>query len=155
MLIFFYPHQPLPRGFQEQLSDYVVRGGKLLVVDSPENVDSTAGAILEPFGLALDGSVPSGGAPATHSGWPQIPIATAMLVRGGEPFAWLGSQPIAASAAYGSGSVTVVGFGSRFADLNMGPTGEEIPDDALCAVYQVEFSLLRAIVDGTLPAGRD
>ncbi len=27
----------------------------------------------------VDGSVPSGGALATHSGWPQIPIATAMF----------------------------------------------------------------------------
>jgi hypothetical protein len=43
--------------------------------------------------------------------------------------------------------VTVVGFGSRFADANMGATGDVIPDEGLKAVYAVQFALLRSMIE--------
>jgi hypothetical protein len=41
----------------------------------------------------------------------------------------------------------VVGFGNRFTDPNMGVTGDVVPDEGLKAVYAVQFSLLRAMID--------
>ena len=61
--------------------------------------------------------------------------------------AWIGNDPVAAQVQYGQGSVTVIGFGSRFADSNMGITGDVVPDDALRAVFDLEYELLRTIVE--------
>ena len=43
--------------------------------------------------------------------------------------------------------MTVVGFGNRFTDPNMGVTGDVVPDEGLKAVYKVQFWLLRAMID--------
>ena len=54
---------------------------------------------------------------------------------------------MAATAYLGEGTVTAVGFGARFADLKMGVIGDVIPDAALRNVYELEFRLIRALVD--------
>jgi hypothetical protein len=150
-IVFCYPHLPVPHGFCEKLVEYVRGGGKVLVVDSPENKESVANELLAPFGLALDASSPLSGPLEGPAKWPSVPIAGALPVKGGEPFAWLAKRPVAARAAFGDGSVTVVGFGSRFTDVNMGVTGDVVPDDELKQVYGIEFGLLRGIIENNLP----
>jgi len=148
LLVIVYPSKPLPEGFREQLVDYVTAGGKVLVLDSPENRKSTADDLLSPFGLSVDRAKAYRGELRSEAGWPAVPIATAYPVRGGRSFAWLGKHPVAATAPCGKGSVTVLGFGSRFCDYSMGVTGDVVPDENLKQVYAVEFSLLRRIVEG-------
>jgi len=151
LLVLVYPSRPLPAGYGEQMEKYVREGGRVLVLDSPENQDSMANALLKPFGISLDASPREGGVLKTQAKWPVAPITKAATVNGGVAFAWLGERPIGASVACGDGSVTVIGFGSRFADANMGVTGDQVPTDEMRAVYEVQFSLLRAIMGGTLP----
>jgi hypothetical protein len=152
VLVFLYPDQEVPAKFAAQLADYVQGGGKVLVVDSPENANSTANKLLEPFGLAVDPATKEGGKLKSRDRWPSIPVASAATVSGGEPLAWLGDRPVAATAAVGEGSVTVVGFGSRFSDANMGVTGDLVPSAELRSVYEVQFLLLRTIMNGIGPA---
>lgn len=45
--------------------------------------------------------------------------------------------------------VAVVGIGSRFTDARMGVTGDVMPDERLRSVYDVVYSLLRWLVEGT------
>jgi len=165
------PHLPLPRGFRERMVEYVRNGGKLLVLDSADrsvvlpgsdplavasaasaspqvDTSSTAGFLLEPFGMMIDVADPLSGDLDSHGKWPAVPIAKAAAVSGGEPLAWVQGRPVAARCDFGKGSVTVIGFGSRFNDANMGIFGDVVPDDALKAVYAIEFSLVREIIDG-------
>jgi hypothetical protein len=151
LLVLPYPNRPAPPGFREQLEQYVRDGGKVLIVDSPENKGSTANKLLEPFGLSLKSPIPESGKLVTRAKWPSVPITAASTVSGGKAFAWLGKRPVAASVSCGNGSVTVIGFGSRFTDANMGITGDLVPNAELRAVYDVQFSLFRAIMGGTLP----
>ena len=58
----------------------------------------------------------------------------------------LDGAPVAATARYGQGSVTVIGFGSRFADAHMGVTGDVTPDAELRRVFDLEFTLLKDIL---------
>ncbi|MGA2034256.1 MAG: DUF4350 domain-containing protein [Thermoguttaceae bacterium] len=152
-IVFFHPHKAPPAGFVDKLANYVRGGGKVLVVDSPENTGSTAGELLRPFGLALEPAAAASGPLVTRAGWPSIPITSAAAVGGGVPLAWAGGRPVAAQLACGDGSVTVVGCGTRFTDVNMGVTGDVVPDDQLKAVYAVQFALLRAVVEGRLSGG--
>jgi len=82
LLVLMCPHKETPPGFAEELKEYVSAGGKLLVVDSPENKGSTSNELLKPFGLSLDDSSPEGGTLKTRQ-WPTIPIANAVTVKGG------------------------------------------------------------------------
>ena len=54
--------------------------------------------------------------------------------------------PIAATVRHGKGTVTVIGFGSRFADAYMGVTGDVVPDDELRKVFDVQFLMLKTII---------
>jgi hypothetical protein len=160
-VVFLAPHLAMPHGFRERLVEYVRSGGKVLVVDSAGPVanlpvasqignppHSTAGELLEPFGLAIDASDPVSGQLDSRGKLPSAAISRAATVTGGEPLAWVENKPVAARREFGDGSVTVVGFGSRFTDPNMGVTGDVVPDGELKAVYAVQFGLLRIIIEG-------
>ena len=59
---------------------------------------------------------------------------------------WIGQTPVATQAHHGKGSLTVIGFGSRFADADMGVTGDVVPDAELHKVFDLQFALLRYII---------
>lgn len=63
---------------------------------------------------------------------------------------------MAATARHGKGTVTIVGFSSLFVDARMGATGHVIPDERLKAVFDLQFTLIRAILadDPVLEQGR-
>jgi hypothetical protein len=70
-------------------------------------------------------------------------LPAACGVGGGEPLAWWGEVPVAATTRFGNGTVTAIGFGSLFNDGNMGFHWLAEPDDATLARYEVLYALLR------------
>jgi hypothetical protein len=159
LLVVLNPDQDVSAAYRDAVASYVRSGGKLLVIDSPQNVKSTANSLLFPFGLAVDHATNFSGTLAAKDGWPAIPISSACKITGGEPLLSFDGAPpgadkppvVAATAKLGKGTVTVIGFSSRFTDFNMGVTGELEPDPELRKVYEVEYRLLRRIID---PAGQ-
>ncbi|HEV2969428.1 MAG TPA: DUF4350 domain-containing protein [Pirellulales bacterium] len=155
LLVVLHPDQDVPSSYRDAVTNYVRSGGKLLVIDSPQNVKSTANSLLFPFGLAVDHATNYAGTLAAKDGWPAVPISSACKITGGEPLLSFDGAPpgadkppvVAAVAKLGQGTATVVGFGSRFTDFNMGVTGELEPDPELRKVYEVEYRLLRRIID--------
>ena len=53
VLVVICPSRPVSEEFRRQIEQYVDGGGKLLVIDSPENTDSTANSLLWPFGMSI------------------------------------------------------------------------------------------------------
>jgi hypothetical protein len=163
LLIFFHPHLDVTRDFRDRLEAYVKNGGHILILDSPENEHSTANSLLYPFGLAVkrpDAPLAGAAVPVVGIALPSLPITSAAEVTGGQPVARLAAaadQPgaagpvIAAGCGFGKGSVTVIGFASRFADANMGVTGDMEPSEDLRKVYEFEFRLLRGILGISTP----
>ncbi|MCY2931131.1 MAG: hypothetical protein NTV86_16905 [Planctomycetota bacterium] len=161
-----FPTGSVNQDYADRLVQYVERGGHVLVIDSPENPKSTANSVLWPFQLALanqagaiNGALTAPPeattAPATRlagspaptlkdvlRGSPGIPVAAAWPVTGGRPLALVGDKPVAATVPRGKGP---------FTDVNMGATGDLEPDAALQRVYDLEFSLIRSLVQ---PAAR-
>jgi hypothetical protein len=65
-------------------------------------------------------------------------------------------KSVAAAARQGKGTVTLVGFASRFNDLNMGVVTDLVPNEAMRQVYELEYALLRGIIEdgpAALPQG--
>ncbi|MBN1361470.1 MAG: hypothetical protein JW993_12805 [Sedimentisphaerales bacterium] len=146
-LIFLHPNHEVSADFRKRLADYVAAGGKVLVLDSPANAFSTANALLGAFGLSVSRETRLAGPLETPVGWPATVSADAACeIEGGRPLVHINGRPVAATARFGDGSVTVVGFGSRFVDTNMGGTGDVLPDPQLRQVYELQFQMLRTII---------
>ena len=149
------PAKDVPDDYAAAVEKYVRDGGRLLVLDSPTNYKSTANTVLAPFGLEVrhEAQPTSGLLDDTSRGLPNIPVPSASEVRGGVPISIIAGRHVAACAAYGRGTVTVVGFSSRFSDAAMGVTGDTIPDASMRQVYEYEFALLKAIAEDRMPTG--
>jgi len=159
LVVFTYPSRAVTDEFRAAVVRYVASGGRVLVLDSPENTTSTANSLLYPFGLSLDsgqklngslvmvgkGTPPQGSA-ATTPNQGAVSVETAYKVVGGEPLITLEGTPVAATVRHGQGSVTAVGFASRWADARMGVTGDIVPDAEMRRVFDLEFTLLRDIL---------
>jgi hypothetical protein len=146
LLVFLHPHQPVSRDFRTALRDYVAGGGRVLILDAPLNTQSTANMLLYPFGLSVEHGAEVKGAMTAPEGWPAVPVDSACEVKGGTPLVRIAGTPVAATVKHGQGTVTVIGFGSRFADRQMGVTGDVVPDASLQDVFELEFTLLRSIL---------
>ena len=181
LLIFLYPHKQPSEEFVAQLVDYVQNGGNVLVVDSPENAsdvpnwvlslhglitqsradrfvttlgldsNSTANVLLKPFGMSVTKPLGVEGTLDVPAGWPAVPVSTACAVNGGRPLVRLKGHAVAATKTVGKGSVTVIGFGQRFSDPKLGMVGEVVPTKEERRVYELEFKLIPAIIERTLP----
>jgi hypothetical protein len=153
LLVIAYPARSVSADYRQGLDSYLQTGGKVLVIDSARNAESTANELLAHFGITLAPTAAPKGELGNNAGWEPVPIERACRVEGGTPFAWLG-QPedglcIGAVKRHGQGTLAVVGFGDRFCDLQMGYTGDVEPNEALRKVHAVQFALIRALVEGT------
>jgi hypothetical protein len=148
LVVFMDPNQTVTNDFREALVNYVERGGKALILDSPANTRSTANSLLYPFGLTVSPNMQLRGQLKAPENWPVIQIDSTCEIKGGDPVAMVTNMPVIARAIYGKGTVTVVGFSSRFADAYMGVTGDVVPDDELRKVFDVQFAIFRDVVSG-------
>ena len=146
-LVVICPTRSVSHDFRQALVDYVADGGKLLVVDSPEYADSTANSLLWPFGLAVNHA--NSGKPGKLTmvgGGPAIALNAACEVTGGEPFARLGTMPVAATTRHGKGMAMAVGFGSLLNDTQMGESWMEEPTPDILARYNLLYAILRTLL---------
>ena len=148
LIVFTHPNLTVTSEFREELVNYVASGGKVLILDSPANVKSTANSLLYPFGLTVKPGTNLSGPLKAPKNWPVIQIDSTCDIKGGEPLAWVANAPVIARVRHGKGTVTVIGFGSRFADAYMGVTGDVVPNDELRKVFDLQFAMLKAIVSG-------
>ena len=72
------------------------------------------------------------------------------MVGADKPLGLIGERTVAGTKPFGKGSVTVIGFGTRFTDTNYGVTGDINPDAELMKVYEVQYGLLRWIMNGEI-----
>jgi hypothetical protein len=170
MLVFLNPDHAPDDAFLKRLDEYVSAGGKVLVVESPlesrrEGKDADNGRedtsltlqrsfvnrLLEPFKISVDHHQALSGVLSAPEGWPQVPIEEALVVEGGTPFATVDGLPVGAFCRHGKGLLVVVGFGNRFVDDNMGYSDQTEPDDALRQVFELQYRLLREMVEPTGP----
>jgi hypothetical protein len=151
LVVYLYPTRSVDAAYHAALERYVDEGGRVLVLDSAENTNSTAGALLKPFGLGLAPHPQPDGTVAPVAGLPAIPVQAALQTEGGTAFAHLNGRPVATTLRRGRGTVTVLGLGARFVDVRMGVTGDVEPDAALRQVYDFQFGLLRRLIEGPWP----
>jgi hypothetical protein len=167
LVVFLNPNHPFDRAFQGRLVDYVARGGKVLVVESPlenrrahavdeNNEDASAqphpsvvNDLLKPFGISVDHQRRVSGLLTSMSDWPPVPVEDALAVQGGIPLAFVDDTPVCAVWPHesGEGLIVVVGFGNRFTDDNMGYSDHVEPNEMERQVFELQYRLIRDIVE--------
>ena len=153
LLVILYPSREPSGEFRDRLVQYVTSGGKLLVVDSPQNAKSTANDLLKPFKLAVDRATARQGTLVISDDegrlWARISIDTAWKLSGGEPFAALDPQtPIGTMTRFGKGAVTVVGFGSLWNNAGLRGSWDLPPPAKSLLPYDVLTAVVRALIGG-------
>lgn len=144
LLVVLCPTRSPSEQYLKRLSDYVEQGGRLLVVDSPDVENSTANALLWPFGLSIERGYPVQGSLKASASKPALPVESACEVDGGESVLRVGARPVVAKAAYGKGRVMAVGLASLFRDEQMGGNWMTQPDANLLARFDLLFRLVRS-----------
>ena len=137
--------------FRKLMVQYVHDGGKLLVLDSVNNLNSTANSLLHPFNLSSERVSGLSGNVTGPEGFPVISVDSSRRVKADEAavLARVNSYPVAAMVRHGKGSVTLIGFGSRFDARRMGIIGDVVPDAKLRPVFDYVFSLFEMIIAGS------
>jgi hypothetical protein len=148
VLVVICPTEPVSDDYRVRLLEFVERGGKLLVFDSPDYGYSTANELLDPFNIVFNEEQTISGTLTMADRWPGIQSGKAEVVWGGEIIARIDGRPVAAVKQAGKGTVMAIGFGSLFNDLNMGGTWAVEPDSNVKRRYNVLFSLLRSLIEG-------
>lgn len=146
-LVVICPERSVSDEFREQITNYVHNGGKLLVIDSPENTSSTANSLLWPFGLSIHHDRAWKGQLSTTTQLPMLDVTQANEVVGGTPVAKLDKLPVIATAKYGDGAVMAIGCGSLWNDKRMGEHWMLEPNATVKARYNVLFALLELILE--------
>lgn len=150
-LVIVSPTRSVSKDYRDRLVQFVETGGHVLVFDAIDLEGSTANSLLWPFGLASSHAtqpIEQGEVRLAGSDL-KTPLDVSCQITGGEPIAWLGDMPIAARVRHGDGTVTAVGCGALFNDMNMGTSWLVPPDDDMRNRYEVLYALLRA----ALPTG--
>lgn len=146
LLVFLHPHKTPTEAFRRRLTEYVTSGGRILIVDSAGNPHSTTNDLLASFSIRVNCARAIAGRLKTDA-WSEVAVEKAAEVAGGRPFALIDGHCVGVSIEHGRGRVTVMGFGSRFTDAQMGVTGDVVPDEKLRRVFDLQFALLRQLVE--------
>ena len=147
-LVVFCPTRSVPEQFRDGLVDYVSRGGRVLIIDSPDVSGSTANSLLWPFKMSVNHATDAQGELRLTDDWPKgIELEATCEVFGDEPLAWVGQSAVAARTRYGKGTVTAIGFGSLFNDEGMGMAWAQDPNAELLTRFDVLFALIEAAVE--------
>jgi len=151
-IVLIRPNREFSQKEIEELKAFVGRGGGLLVLDNPGLPEVAVQPLLRAFDLnvAREGQPCIGEVRATDG--TTFTVESAWPIRGGQPLAWgAGGEVLAAAATIGNGSVVVASFADRFSDPYMGGGWGAKPNSELLAVYQMEYTFLRAAIAG-IPA---
>ncbi len=121
-MVVICPSRSVSDDYRRNIETYVADGGRLLVIDSPENINSTANSVLWPFGISIHHDRAWKGSLTTALKLPAVEVTGACEVVGGQAVARIGQLPVAAAVRHGRGSVLAIGFGSLWNDTGMGET---------------------------------
>jgi hypothetical protein len=138
------------------VKEYISGGGKVLLMDDPLNSGSSANSLVQAFGMSIKpGEQTSYSSISDDSGKSSWPIkgTSVNAIRGGKGLLFAGAEKAVLSIAKeGKGILAVMTFSNSFADNEMGMTESVVPDEQLLRRFDLEFAILRGLINDNLEA---
>ena len=152
ILIIINPHRRFRSDELAQVDTYLQQGGRLLLMDGASNNDSTANELLAPFGMKIvrenKVTLPSSYSTPWMS---RMGYNSAFAIEGGDAILHSVEKiPILATAHRGKGMIAVMTFSQLFANPTMGGSYRVEPNQTMREIYQLQFDILRGLVQGDL-----
>ncbi len=146
------PKQPLSEEERAPVIDYLENGGRLLVLKSAEKKPEAADPLLKPYELSFRGETDvTATVVEPKSGASICSLARFCSVQGGTSLLQTATgKTVVASQKVGKGLIVASGIANRFVTTSMGYSTRGVPDAAMRAVYELQFSLLRGLVSGEI-----
>jgi hypothetical protein len=144
-LVEIQPYRPFSIEEIDMVVDFVRRGGTLVVLDSPENIGSTARTLIGPFGVAFDGEAADSVAVLNAQGDTLGVARRAVGVKNVSPLLLLGDGRIAMGhRSFGKGRIVVCGAAYIFSTKSMGGTAI-VPDPRQNRIFRAEYDIFEKI----------
>jgi hypothetical protein len=152
ILVIINPHKRFSPAENSWVKDYLENGGKVLVMDSADNDNSTADELLAGFGMKMNRgkntTLPSAYSPSWMG---TAGRNRAIAIEGGEALLRSSEgEPILSVVKVGSGTVAALTFSRLFTNPPMGGSYRVAPNQQQRAIYDLEFNLLRGLGEGKL-----
>jgi len=152
MLIIINPNQRFHSDELTQVKEYLDRGGKLLLMDGIINKSSTANQLLAYFGMKIKREKMFTLPPSYSTSWmSRFRENKAFTIEGGEELLHSEEgEAILSTKKIGKGMILVMTFSQLFTNPNMGGSYRVEPDQQLREIFNLEFNILRGMVEGNL-----
>jgi hypothetical protein len=137
------------------VKEYISGGGKVLLMDDPLNSGSSANSLVQAFGMSIKPEQTSYSSISDDSGKSSWPIkgTSVNVIRGGKGLLFAGAEKAVLSIAKeGKGALAVMTFSNSFVDNEMGGMESVVPDEKLLRRFDLEFAILRGLINANLEA---
>jgi hypothetical protein len=147
------PDRPFAPEVVEQARAFLAGGGSLLVLESTLDPHSTANELTAPFGLQFGERAQGSQVIEAGTGSRICTVTSGRKVSGGTALLRTErDEPILAWTRVGEGQLIAAGLAERFVNTAMGVSDRQVPDLAQRAVFELQFALMRGLVENDLPA---
>jgi hypothetical protein len=152
ILIIINPHQRFYPEELDQIREYLQKGGKVLLMDGSDNESSTANELLASFGMKIEREKRVPLPPSYSTSWmSRTGQNSAFVIEGGEGLLRSAEgNPILSTLKVGKGVIAVMTFSQLFTNPPMGGSYRVVPNQQQRDIYNLEFNLLRGLVQGNL-----
>jgi hypothetical protein len=146
------PERPLSEEEHAAVKDYLENGGRLLVLQSAGKKPVAANSLFKPYKLSFRGETDvTATLVEPESGASLCSLARFCSVQGGTPLLQTATgKTVVSVQKAGKGLIIAAGIANRFVTTSMGYSTRGVPDAAMRAVYELQFSLLRGLVSGKI-----
>ena len=152
LLIIINPHQRFYPDELDRVKNYLQKGGKVLLLDSVTNGNSTANELLALFGMEIKRERKVA-LPSTYStSWmSRLAQNSGLAIEGGEGLLHsTDGIPILSTVKIGKGTIAVMTFSQLFTNPPMGGSYRVEPNQQMRKIYDLEFNLLKGLIQENL-----
>lgn len=148
MVVMVHPREYFSDENLKKIDDYVSNGGKLLLIDYPKGLQSTANQVMKRFGMEIDYKQHLEKVTIYDNNKKAGTIKSFSPVTGGTPLLETGDKKSFISMQkHGQGLVAAMACSTSFTNEEMGNT-EAIPDEHQQFLYKLEFWILTSLING-------
>lgn len=155
MVVMVNPQKYFTEKETSKIDEFLTNGGRLLIVDHPKGIKSTANQIIEKYGLKVDYAQFQEKA-NIYEGDNKIGILKSFApVQGGqEVLQSKGKITFISTTKRGKGIIAVMACSDSFTNEEMGET-EAVPDDHKHFLYKLEFWIFSSLINGEFESFSD
>lgn len=146
MVVLVNPQRYFTEKEKKKIEDYIVNGGRLLLVDHPKGYKSTANKIMNTYGLEMDYKGYQENVEVYDGVNELVTLKSFSPIKGGRPLIFTKEKKSLLSIAkHGEGTVAAMACSSSFTNQEMGET-EAVPNKHQQFLYKLEFWILSSMV---------